>query len=222
MGEALAMAQMAAAQGTGTLVATPHRGWSLRVPASPKVIRERVALLQAELNWAQIPIKIIPGLEIKIGPRVAQELVEGVIGTLGTGSRWALIEMPFDHIPQDALKNLQAVRDAGYEVVLAHPERYAEVQKDPVFLEACADIGLAFQLTSGSVLGRFGARAQSCAETILSRAADWPLVIASDTHDLRDRSPALLREARDAAALLVGAELAQAMVESRPRAMVTE
>jgi protein-tyrosine phosphatase len=221
MGEALAMAQQAVQQGTDTLVATPHRGWSLRTPPTPDVIKERVARLQAELDWARIPLKIVPGLEIKIGPNVAQDLQEGTLGTLGEGSRWALIEMPFGHIPADAFKQFQEVRDAGYKIVMAHPERYSEIQKSRSFLQDCADFGMAFQLTSGSLLGRFGDRAQITAESILRRVDDWPLVIASDTHDLRDRSPALLRAARDAAAVIVGAEMAQDMVDSRPRSMIS-
>ena len=215
------MAQMAVSQGTDTLVATPHRGWSLRLPAHPDIVRDHVARLQAELEWAQIPLTIIPGLEIRINPHMAQDLQDGVIGTLGAQSRWTLIELPFDRIPHDALDNLRAVRDAGYEIVLAHPERYVLIQESLAFLEACAALGIAFQLTSGSLLGRFGSRAKSCADSILLRAADWPLVIASDTHDLRDRSPALLYEARNAAAAIVGFELAQDMVDARPRSMIT-
>ena len=221
MGEALAMAQQAVVQGTDTLVATPHRGWSLRISPTPDVIRQRVALLQTELDWARIPLKIIPGLEIKIGPKVAKDLVEGTLGTLGEGSRWVLIELPFDHIPADALKQFREIRDAGYEVLLAHPERYSEIQKIRNYLEDCANLGMAFQLTSGSLLGRFGSRAQTTAESILRRADDWPLVIASDTHDLRERSPAVLRAARDAAAVIVGDKLAQEMVDSRPRSMIS-
>jgi len=221
MGEALAMAQQAVVQGTDTLVATPHRGWSLRISPTPDVIRQRVALLQTELDWARIPLKIIPGLEIKIGPKVAKDLVEGTLGTLGEGSRWVLIELPFDHIPADALKQFREIRDAGYEVLLAHPERYSEIQKSRNYLEDCANLGMAFQLTSGSLLGRFGSRAQTTAESILRRADDWPLVIASDTHDLRERSPAVLRAARDAAAVIVGDKLAQEMVDSRPRSMIS-
>lgn len=215
------MAQQAVQQGTDTLVATPHRGWSLRTPPTPEVIKERVARLQAELDWARIPLKIIPGLEIKIGPKVALDLQEGALGTLGEGGRWALIEMPFGHIPADAFKQFQEVRDAGYKIVMAHPERYSEIQESQSFLQDCADFGMAFQLTSGSLLGRFGTRAQITAESILRRVDDWPLVIASDTHDLRDRSPALLRAARDAAAVIVGVEMAQQMVDSRPRSMIS-
>jgi protein-tyrosine phosphatase len=219
--EALEMARQAVAAGTDTMVATPHRGWFLRRPARPEVVREHVAGLQESLNRAHIPLKIVPGVEIKMAPRVADDLVSGESGTLGDAGHWALIEPPFDRIPAGGLESLRKVIEAGFCIVLAHPERCAEVQQSLAFLEACADLGIAFQLTSGSLLGRFGPRAQETAHAILARTADWPLVIASDTHDLHDRSCALLRDARDAAAALVGEERAQEMVDARPRAMIS-
>ncbi len=221
MAEALAMAWVAVADGTDTMLATPHRGWFLRRPARPEVIRERVAELQTALNEAEIPLTVLPGVEIKIGPHVAQDLLAGEVGTLGEAGRWALVEPPFERIPPDALDNLKAVQDAGFQIVIAHPERCADIQRSLAFLEACADLGMAFQITTGSLLGRFGPRSQQTAEAILAHAADWPLVIASDTHDLRERPPNLMSAARDAAAALVGETLAQEMVDARPRSMVT-
>lgn len=218
--EALKMARQAIMQGTDTMAATPHRGWNLRRTSRPEVIREHVAVLQESLSRAKIPLRVVPGLEIKLGMRVARDLIEGEVGTLGDAGRWALIEPPFDHLPADALDSIRGILDAGFRVVLAHPERCAEIQAGLDYLEACAPLGVAFQLTSGSLLGRFGPRAKATAEAILTRAEEWPLVIASDSHDLHDRSPGLLREARDAAALLVGAERAQEMVDSRPRSMI--
>lgn len=215
------MARQAVAIGTDTMVATPHRAWFLRRSARPDVVREHVAGLQESLNRAHIPLKIVPGVEIKFGPRVARDLLEGEIGTLGDAGQWALVEPPFDQIPRDGLDNMKSILDAGFQVVLAHPERCAEIQQNLTFVEACADLGLAFQITSGSLLGRFGPKAQQTAHAILSHAADWPLVIASDTHDLKERSCGLLRQARDAAANIVGDECAQEMVDARPRAMIT-
>ena len=215
------MARQAVSIGTDTMVATPHRGWFLRRVAQPEVVREHVAVLQDSLNRAKIALKVVPGVEIKMAPRVAEDLVDGEVGTLGDAGLWALIEPPFDRIPAGGLESLQRIVEAGFHVVLAHPERCAEIQQSLFFVEACADLGLAFQLTSGSLLGRFGQRAQETAFAILAHAADWPLVIASDTHDLHDRSCDLLREARDAAAAIVGEALAQEMVDSRPRAMIT-
>ncbi len=217
--EALQMARLAVASGTDTLIATPHRGWFLRQPSRPEVVRAHVAVLQESLSRAQIPLTVLPGLEIKMGPRVAADLLNGDAGTLGDG-RWALIEPPFEGIAPNGLDTLQKIRDAGFHVVLAHPERCASVQASLAFLEAAAQIGVAFQITSGSLLGHFGPKALATAEAMLTHAADWPLVIASDTHDLYDRPPSLLADARDAAAFLVGAEEAQNMVNARPRAMI--
>lgn len=215
------MARQAVAGGTDTMVATPHRAWFLRRSARPDVVREHVAGLQESLNRAQIPLKIVPGVEIKLGPRVARDLLDGEIGTLGDAGRWALVEPPFDRIPKDGLDNIKSILDAGFQVVLAHPERCAEIQSNLAFVEACADLGVAFQITSGSLLGRFGSQARETAHAILVHAADWPFVIASDTHDLYERSCDLLRDARDTAAAIVGEERAQEMVDACPRAMIT-
>lgn len=213
------MARLAVASGTDTLIATPHRGWFLRQPSRPETVRAHVAVLQESLSRAGIPLTVLPGLEIKLGPRVAADLLNGEAGTLGDG-QWALIEPPFDGIPPSGLDTLQKVREAGFQIVLAHPERCASIQISLDFLAAAAEIGAAFQITSGSLLGHFGPKALATAEAILMHAAEWPLVIASDTHDLHDRPPSLLADARDAAAFLVGADEAQAMVDSRPRAML--
>jgi protein-tyrosine phosphatase len=221
IGEALEMARQAVSIGTDTMVATPHRSWFLRRAAKPEVVREHVAGLQDSLNRAKIPLTVLPGVEIKMAPRVAQDLIDGEIGTLGDAGLWALVEPPFDRIPAGGLESLQRIVEAGFRVVLAHPERCSEIQNNLYFVEACADLGLAFQLTSGSLLGRFGQHAQETAFSILSHAADWPLVIASDTHDLHERSCDLLREARDVAAARIGETLAQEMVDGRPRAMIT-
>lgn len=218
--ESLHMARMAVESGTDTLVATPHRGWSLRQPSSPEVIRAHVAVLQESLSRAGIPLMVLPGVEIRLNARVAEDLLKEKIGTLG-GGLWALIEPPFDGIPPDGLPWLQKVVDAGYKIVLAHPERCASVQANVLSLEALSNIGVMFQVTSGSLLGHFGLRAQATAEAMLTRAAEWQLVIASDTHDLYERPPNLLAEARDAAAVIVGTDEAQRMVDARPRAMIT-
>ena len=113
MAEALAMAYMAASDGTDTMVATPHRAWFLRRTARPDAIAERVAALQAEIRASQIPLRVVPGVEIKIGPKVAQDLKAGEVGTLGHAGHWALLEPPFERIPHDALDNVKAVLDAG-------------------------------------------------------------------------------------------------------------
>ena len=221
MEDALTMARLAVADGTDTMVATPHRAWMLRRNAPTDWVRTKVAALQAALESQSVPLTVLPGVELQIGPRLAQELSEGAHPMLGLGN-WVLIEPPFDRIPHDALDHLKAVLDAGFHIVLAHPERSREIQKHLAFVEACADLGITFQLTTGSILGRFGDTARTTAFDILAHHTDWPLVIASDTHDLDDRAPDLMSAARDAAAEVVGEAAANAMVDARPRAIVAK
>ena len=212
---------MAVASGTDTLIATPHRGWFLHQPCRPEIVRAHVAVLQESIKRAGIPLTVLPGDEIKLSGRVATDLLDGEVGTLGDAGKWALIEPPFDGIPPDGLSSLRKIIKAGFQVVLAHPERCASIQQSLAFLDLCADLGMAFQITSGSLLGTFGLKAKATAEAMLAHAADWPLVIASDTHDTHDRPPNLLAAARDAAALIAGAHEAQKMVDTRPRSFIT-
>ena len=221
MGHAVEMARQAVQCGTEIMVATPHRAAGLRRAAPSDWLRGLVIELQGMLDREKVPLRVVPGLEIPVGPRVADELAAGQLLTLGDAGGWALIEPPFDRIPRDGLPNLLRIQEAGFRVVLAHPERNAEVQRSLAFVEACADMGVAFQLTTGSLLGLFGAQAQSTAEAILAHAAEWPLVLASDAHDLRDRPAGLMAQARDRAAALVGPALAQDMVDARPRSFLT-
>jgi len=217
---ALEMARLAVADGTDIMVATPHRTWTTRVDAPADWVREQVAALNTELVAAKIPLTVLPGVEIPIGPRVAIDLVDRRLLTLGDAGTCALIELPFDYIPADSLANLELIVNTGINVVLAHPERNGVIQKDLTFAEACADLGILFQLTTGSILGRFGGKAQASAEAFLKRHAEFEIVISSDTHDLQHRPPNLMSNARKAAAKIVGKDRADNMANARPRALV--
>lgn len=220
MADALLMARLAVDGGTDIMAATPHEVSHGRRTAPPDWLRGLVFELQQMLDSKSIPLRIVPGVEIKLGSHVASGLTQGKVMSLGDAGQWVLLEPPFDRLPPNAASQVRAIFDAGFQVVVAHPERCREVQQTLAFVEACAAQGAAFQLTSGSLLGHFGAAAQGTAELLLRHADEFSLVIASDTHDAFQRSPNLLAAARDRAAGFVGPEQAQAMVDTRPRAML--
>lgn len=220
MDYAIEMARLAVADGTDTMVATPHRSWWHRADAPPNWVRERVDALRAELDRAGVPLNVVPGVEIPNGPTVAGDLAAGRLLTIGGTGKWALIELPFEDIPPDALDHLTAVLDAGFNIVLAHPERNTVIQNNLAFVESCAGLGINIQITTGSIVGRFGRPAQETAEAILRRCPEWQIVIASDTHDHVRRPPNLMSEAYRAAAAVAGFESARQMVDTRPRSML--
>ena len=68
----------------------------------------------------------------------------------------------------------------GFSVVLAHPERNADVQEKPGLLEPLVAAGMLVQLTAASVDGRLGRRARACAHHLLG--AGLAHLLASDAH----------------------------------------
>jgi protein-tyrosine phosphatase len=79
-------------------------------------------------------------------------------------------------------------------------------------------MGCVIQVTASSLTGRFGEKAQRVARWLLEH--DAVHVLASDAHDLRHRPP-ILSAGREAAAALCGADVARALVEDNPQAIVS-
>ncbi len=222
--KALEMARQAVSVGTTVMVASPHRFCYGRQSLA-HIVQERVDLLNSQLQSNAIPLSIIPGVEIPIDDDVVREVTAGNLTPLGAG-RFLLMETPFTDLSEHLHTYLKHIIDAGYGIVLAHPERNAEVQKrwaqsaDLPFVEACIELGCFVQLTSGSIVGRFGPSALAVSRAIIQHR-DWKIVISSDSHDPKERTPGLLGRARDTAAAWMGdAEAARAMVDELPAKIV--
>ena len=80
---------------------------------------------------------------------------------------------------------------SGYKPVVAHPERYDVIQREPPLLRRWARQGCVIQLNKGSVLGSFGHGPEQAANEIL--AMGLAHVFASDAHSYRSRTPHMLQ-----------------------------
>ena len=182
------MAAMAADSGVRYIVATPH--CNTRDPRknyrSVDLI-EAYKALQEELDFWNIPIKILPGAEILVRGNFAELLESDRLMTLN-GSRYLLTEFYFDESPRVMTEQLLLAERWGLVPVIAHPERYFCVQDDPALVEPWVDRGWVLQLNKGSILGDLGERAYDVASLLLRRGL--AAVIASDAHHYRYRTTA--------------------------------
>jgi protein-tyrosine phosphatase len=80
-----------------------------------------------------------------------------------------------------------------------------------------AEQGCVVQMTGSALTGFWGERTRRAALWLLEQQAAH--VLATDAHDLEKRVP-ILSAARDAAAEICGEEIADALVESNPRAII--
>ena len=185
MEDAIAMARIAADCGVRNIIATSHfRGLESELPRLSRFVRRLEALKEA-LRRAEIPVEVHPGAEILCLPETVELARQGNLPTLGH-SRYVLCEFFFDAPYEYMDEILEGIARAGYRVVVAHPERYEAIIRDPRGAERWFRRGYLIQLNKGSVLGAFGGRVQAASRWLL----DGGLVhmIASDAHSPRKRT----------------------------------
>ena len=186
MEDALQMARMACASGVTEIVVTPHFTGREHAKEQIQRIEEKRVALEQCLNQERIDLKLHPGGEVLCLPDTPELAARHELPTLGTGN-YVLAEFYFDESYSYMDQMLQDISDHGYKLVVAHPERYHAIQRDPGRLERWSRNGYLFQLNKGSVLGKFGSRAELAANDIL--AMGLAHIIASDAHGCRTRTP---------------------------------
>ncbi len=189
---AYTMAKFAYKTGVDTIVATPH--CNLRDARKNYLDRDYVLILatfQAFLRQRGLPIKILPGAEVFAHENNIRELIEREKLMTINRSRYLLVEFPFHQNGQIISATLDAISRRGLIPVIAHPERYDSVQENPMFVARWFERGYVIQINKGSLLGRLGREAYSCAQQLL--AGGYAHVIASDAHDMKYRPPGFYR-----------------------------
>lgn len=184
--EALEMARMAALSGVTDIVATPHFNGDPSELEHLPLIRRQFQVLSAAISNAGIPLKLHPGAEILCVPETVTLADSRQIPTLAD-TDYVLTEFYFDESYAYMDESLSQLLQCGYKPVVAHPERYDVIQREPPLLRRWARQGCVIQLNKGSVLGAFGSRAEQAANEVL--AMGLAHVFASDAHSCHSRTP---------------------------------
>ena len=130
------------------------------------------------------------------------------------GTNYVLTEFYFDESFAYMDQTLTGLRSCGYRPVVAHPERYNTIQRNPGLLRRWVKIGCALQLNKGSILGRLGRRAQRTAHWILSHGLAH--VVASDAHSPEIRTTRM-DEVTQLLSQLCPEDYVQILLERNPR-----
>lgn len=179
MEAAVAMAKIARDSGVKKIITTPHfKGEPKSLEAVGFLMHQR-RLLQSRLKREKIEVELLPGAEVLCVPQTMELAQTGRLPTLGTG-RYVLTEFYFDASAGFMDETLHGLRQMGYLPVVAHPERYGAVQRDPELAARWFHRGIVLQINKGSVLGAFGRRAEDAAVRMLCRGNAH--IIASDAH----------------------------------------
>jgi protein-tyrosine phosphatase len=215
----LEMLRAAAAAGTSVMVATPHQH-PTRYPNPPEPLRAAFALLSRAREDRVAAGETLPelhlGAEVHLDDGLVERLKSGELLTLAGGPS-VLLELP-DVFPTAGVERLlYELQVAGFQPVLAHPERVGRLVREPRLIERFVTLGALAQVTAHSVAGRFGPECRALTHRLLQ--ARLVHVVASDAHDLK-RRPAPLDEARAVLSESFGEEEATRLLEDAPRAIL--
>lgn len=211
--ESLEILRHAAEAGITDAVLTPHYIRDSKYNCDNARKAELLAELKAAAAAAEIPINLYLGNEIYIDHDLLNLLGSGEVSTLAN-SRYLLVELPVLTEDQAAGDTLFKLITSGFTPIIAHPERYQYVQKNPAYVDTFIEIGCLFQGDYQSLLGKYGRAAKKSLEKLIK--AGKITFLASDTHHSTDDYN-LRKAIRHTCGLVKTAAECEALFETNPQ-----
>ena len=219
MPQALEMCKMARQDGVSVICATPHYNDYyplVDVTRSKRLTRELNQVLARE----NIPLKIVPGLEIRVYVELEDLLGLGRLMGLGD-SNTLLLEFHPSIAPAGFDKLARIIIDKGFSILIAHPEKNLAIQDIPeslfFLMRDFEPWKVMSQITASSITGENGIREKRTARILMEH--NLAHVIASDAHDDKLRTP-IMSAGVESAEKIVGVERARQMVSDIPRSLL--
>jgi protein-tyrosine phosphatase len=207
------MCRMATADGIEYMVATPH--------ANSRYAYDREHL-KNERDSLQRRIGDVPHLGLGCDFHLSYENLEDALVRpeqyLIEGGRYLLVELSNYSIPVEIADGYTRLMGIGITPILTHPERNPILQKAPEKVLQWVELGCTVQMTASALTGGWGETAWRMAEWLLKR--DAVHFLATDAHDTLRRPP-VLSAGREEVKEICGEDVARALVEDNPRAVVS-
>lgn len=168
------------------VVATPHQLGRFEGRNEADLIRKAVNKLNRPLQNIGIPLRVMPGADVRVDKRIRSFIQDDTVLTLADRGKHILLELP----PETFINTeplLRQLADLGINVIISHPERHPALVTQPELLSKWSDFGTYVQITAGSLLGQFGPGIQQAAWYFLE--SGFTGIVATDAHDIKFRCP---------------------------------
>jgi len=206
------MCRMAAADGIEYVVATPHA--NDRFPFN----RPFLATKLDQLRCIEATPRLGLGCDFHLSYENVQDALIRPEYYAIEGTRYMLVELSNFSIPAQIEDTFSMMGAASITPIITHPERNPILQQTPQRILRWVEMGCAVQVTASALTGFWGDRVSRAAEWLFKR--DAVHILATDAHDVEKRKP-ILSEGRDEVAALYGEDVARALVQENPKAIVS-
>jgi protein-tyrosine phosphatase len=206
------MCSVAAADGITHMVAAPHA--NDRYHYNREYLQGLLTGLQERVGQS---LKLSLGCDFHLSYENLQDALAHPARYVIGNTHYLLVEFSNYSIPQNTNDSFLKLGDRGITPIITHPERNPILRENLQRVIEWAEQGCVIQVTGSALTGFWGERTRNAAIWLLERQAVH--VLATDAHDLEKRVP-VLSTARNAAAEICGQEIAEALVETNPRAII--
>lgn len=179
--ESINMIKEAYEEGFSDIVSTSHY-IEESYNANKKDREDLINLLIDRLKEENINVNIYNGAEAYVATNMPELIQEEKLPTINN-SKYLLMELPMNSeilYLENIINDLQA---NGIIPIIAHPERYSYVQKNPKMLYELIEQGVLFQANYASIIGKYGRDAEKTIKKLLKM--DIIHFLGSDAHRSR-------------------------------------
>lgn len=163
------------------LITTPHI-MSDAYRNTPEGIRSKLTELNDYLKSKNISIQVEVAAEYYLD-EAFNKSIELNQEILTFGNKYLLFETNFMTEPLHLKEFIFMATTKGYQLVLAHPERYLYLQNDISKAEDLINRGVYFQINTSSLTGYYSREAQRTAFKLIDKG--WVHFLGSDCHSLQ-------------------------------------
>ena len=165
------------------------------------------------LQAKNIDIRLYLGNEIYISENLIKLLENGKASTINDTS-YVLFEMPLNEEPMNLYDIIYQMIQYKLVPILAHPERYSYIQKEPDLVYDLVQKGVLMQANYGSIIGQYGEKAQLIVKKLLEN--NLIHFLGSDVHrqnTIYPKIPECLSEINS----IIGEEKLQELTTENPK-----
>ena len=134
-------------------------------------------------------------------------------------SKYVLFELSMRERPINTEQIIYSILQFGKVPIIAHPERYTYVQKNPNLLLDYIEMGVLFQSNYGSIIGQYGKEVKETVKLLLTH--NMIHFLGSDNHRINSVY-CHIKESMEQLKKLIGTEKIEELTNTNPKAILED
>lgn len=213
--ESIEMAKIAESEGITRIVNTSHCHFDFKYKKGNELKLELEKFNQV-LKEENINIEVLLGNELYYTSDLIERFNELDFFSMNN-SKYILMEFSPINFPKNIEDVIYEIKIRGYIPIIAHAERYKQVQEDVNIVLDCIKEGALIQVNASSILGKNGEKAEDTSKKLLDN--NMVHFVATDAHSSNRRRP-LIKDSYNYILKNYGKEVSEKLFIENPTAVI--